>query len=98
MALLRSRFMAFLRRKMISCEEASMLSTREVIEGVSARDRAHLLQHLSACKGCGRYYEQIKLIHEALKSSVNSPQINHRLSNANKTELRKVISNRIKSI
>ena len=90
--------MAFLRRKMINCEEASMLTTREVVEGINARERAHLHRHLTACKGCAGYYEQVKLIHDRIKADSRNVRVSHRLSNASKSELRRLIANKIGSV
>lgn len=55
-----------MRRQDLSCQELVELVT-EYLEGrLSRRDRRRFEKHLSACDGCSRYVEQMRLTIRAL--------------------------------
>lgn len=89
-----------MRRMMLSCEEATYLSTKKDIEGVSMRNSMILRMHRAACKNCKNYYLQNKMItrnirYFASKGLNGSPL--HRLSTRDKSKLQRLISNKIQS-
>ena len=92
--------MALMRRMMLTCEEATFLSTKKIIDKVGLRENMGLQMHLAACKHCKRHYLQTKMItrnvrHFSAKATNGSPL--HRMSPAEKSKLQKLVSNKIQS-
>ena len=85
---------------MLSCEEATYLSTKKIIEGVNRHENRSLQMHLAVCKHCRKHYFQVKLLtrnirHFASKGLNGSPV--HRMSPSEKSKLQRLISNKIRS-
>ena len=98
---IKKRFLATMRKMMLNCEQASLISTREMVEKIGIRNRMGLSMHLAACKHCRKYYKQTKILSRVIQhrnrliQSGNSQP--HRLSNAEKSNLRRLITNKIQS-
>ena len=96
----KNRLLSAMRRMMLTCQEASLLSTRKHVEGVSLRESINLYMHISACKHCKNYYRQTQLLTRNIRhfsrESTNGFSL-HRLSPAEKSKLHKLISNKIQS-
>lgn len=93
--------MAYMRRMMLTCEEATFISTKKIIQGVNLKDRMNLQMHLIACKHCRKYYYQTRIITSTLRhhaaTAVKSSTFPNRMSAAEKSNLRKLISSKIQS-
>jgi len=92
--------MAYMRRMMLSCEEATFISTKKIVQGVNMKDRMNLHMHLAACKHCRKYYYQTRIITSALRHHAKiggHKTIPNRMSPAEKSKLQKLISNKIQS-
>ncbi len=98
MTKMKRNMMAFLRRMMLSCEEATFISTKKIVQGVSINDRMNLQMHLAACKHCRKYYTQTRIITKALRhhARMSGPISNsNRISPAEKSRLQKLISSKM---
>ncbi len=94
--------MALMRRMMLSCEEATYFAAKEILEKVSLKDRMNLHMHLAGCKYCKKYYRQTQMIIKSVRHNsllpIRSNTPLHRMSPAEKSNLQKLISNKIRSI
>jgi predicted anti-sigma-YlaC factor YlaD len=97
----KKRLMATMRKMMLNCEQASLISTREMVEKVGIKSRMGLQMHLAACKHCRKYYQQSKILsrviqhqNRIIKQGSSQP---HRLSVAERSKLQRLISNKIQS-
>ena len=100
MTKMKRSMMALMRRMMLNCEEASFISTKKIIQGVSIKDNMNLHVHLAACKHCRKYYTQTKIITRALRHHAKLGEtipVSGRMSSTEKSKLQKLISNKIKS-
>jgi PHP family Zn ribbon phosphoesterase len=97
----KKRLLASIRKMMLNCEKASLISTQEMVENVGLKSRMGLRLHLAACKHCRKYYQQTKLlsriIHHQNKTIVRGTTLPHRLSVIEKSNLQRLITNRIQS-
>jgi hypothetical protein len=98
---LKKRFLANMRKMMLNCEQASMISTRKMVEKVSIKNRMGLQMHLAACKHCRKYYQQSKILSRVIQHQnrliIQGSSQPHRLSVAEKSNLQRLISNKIQS-
>ncbi len=101
MANVRKRFLATMRKMMLNCEQASIVSTRGMVENIGMKNRMGLQMHLAACKHCRKYYQQSKIISQVIQHQNRLIQQEnsqlHRLSVAEKSNLKRLISNKIQS-
>lgn len=101
MGAVKNRLLSVMRRMMISCEEASMLASREMLESISMKQKANLHMHIVGCKHCRKYHRQTAIIHKTLrdiKSEERLARLNgHRLSGTEKSSLQRLINNKIQS-
>lgn len=95
-----NRITALMRRMMLTCEEATYLSTKKIVERVKIRENMNLQMHLAACKHCRKHYIQTKMLTKNIRhfssTALNGSPL-HRMSSAEKSKLQKLISNKIKS-
>ncbi len=49
----------------ISCQEASLLVSRQIDQPLSLKDRLRLRTHLLICKACPIMHQKLKAIHQA---------------------------------
>jgi len=92
--------MAYMRRMMLSCEEATFISTKKIVQGVGLKDKMNLHMHLAACRHCRKYYSQALIITNALRHHAKAGRSNsfpNRMSVADKSKLQKLISSKIQS-
>ncbi len=86
---------------MLTCEEATYMATKNIVEGVNLKDRMNLQMHLAACKHCRKYYYQTRLLTNTLRHHASKAYkqnaISFRLSPGEKSNLQKLISNTIQS-
>lgn len=97
---MRNGFLSYMRRMMINCEEASLLSTREMLGTVLMKEKVDLHMHLMGCKHCRKYYRQSAIINKTImrvKNTKHIEQAGHRLSTTEKSSLQRIINNNIKS-
>jgi len=97
---MKNGFLSFMRRIMINCEEASMLSTHEMLGRVSMKEKMDLHMHLAGCKHCRKYYRQSIIINKSIKRMKDLEHVSragHRLSNSEKSALKRIINNSIQS-
>jgi len=100
MTKMQRHMMAFMRRIMLSCEEATFVSTKKMVQGVDLRDRMKLRMHLTACKHCRKFYYQTRIIDNALRHHAKTTQSKvslNRLSPVERSRLQKLISSKIQS-
>jgi hypothetical protein len=86
---------------MLNCEQASLISTMEMVERIGMKRRMGLKMHLAACKHCRKYYQQSKILsrviqHQNRLIQQGSSQ-HHRLSVSEKSNLQRLIANKIQS-
>lgn len=97
----KKRLLATMRKMMLNCEQASLISTRSMVENVGLKNRMGLQMHLAACKYCRKYYQQSKLLSRVIQyqnrlvEQGNSQP--HRLSVTEKSNLQRLIENKIQS-
>ena len=100
MPMVKNSLIAFMRRVMLTCEEATYLSTKKIVEKINLRQTMSLRMHLAACKHCRKYYLQTKIIANNIRH-FTSHGLNglplHRMSDAEKSKLERLLSNKIKS-
>jgi hypothetical protein len=89
--------MAYMQRIMLSCEEATFIATKKIVQDVSLKERMNLQMHLAVCKHCRKFYHQVRMItgtirHHSSKAG-NSKAIQTRMSPAEKSKLQKLIYN-----
>lgn len=97
---MRNGFLSYMRRMMINCEEASLLSTHEMLGTIPMKEKVDLHMHLMGCKHCRRYYRQGIIINNTIRQIKNTEHIGqaaHRLSTTEKSSLQRMINNNIKS-
>jgi hypothetical protein len=86
---------------MINCEEASLLSARDMLDGVSMREKISLQMHIAGCRHCRKYYRQSIVIQNTLKKMKDQDYLvtyaRHRLSAGDKSSLQRIIKNKIQS-
>lgn len=97
----KKRLLATMRKMMLNCEQASLISTRGMVENVGLINRMGLQMHLAACKHCRKYYQQSKLLSRVIQNQNRLIQQGdsklHRLSVTEKSNLQRLIKNKIKS-
>ncbi|PKL85945.1 MAG: hypothetical protein CVV22_05275 [Ignavibacteriae bacterium HGW-Ignavibacteriae-1] len=77
-----------LKKIMITCKEATLLSSKSEETKLSIGDLVKLKMHLTMCKVCANFDSQVKLLMEAVKmidSDVN-------LTEEEKTELKRMLN------
>lgn len=97
----KKRFLAMMRKMMLNCEQASLISTKEMVEKIGIKSRMGLQMHLAACKHCRKYYQQSKILSKVIQHQNRLIQqgssLPHRLSAAEKSTLQRLITNKIRS-
>ncbi|MBN1598771.1 MAG: hypothetical protein JW894_10785 [Bacteroidales bacterium] len=93
--------MALMRRMMINCEEATYLTVKASVEGVSMKDVINLKMHRAGCPHCRKYFEQNKILDRSIRKhishAVETRQPLHRLSDSGRSKLQKLITSKIQS-
>ncbi len=62
-----SRTSGLVRILTLHCDDASLLSSRELDESLPRLDRWALLCHVVACKSCRRFRRQLRIIRQAVR-------------------------------
>ena len=97
---MKSGIMALMRRVMITCEQASLLATREEYEKLNTKEKLLLSIHLAECNGCKNFHRQMRLISSSIQQNIRISEGKvplHRLSNTEKTQMERLIQNKIKT-
>jgi predicted anti-sigma-YlaC factor YlaD len=101
MTTVKKRLLASMRKVMLTCEAASLISTRELVEKIGIMSRMSLQMHLAACKHCRKYYHQTRILSRVIHHQNNvltkTTAYTHRLSPAEKSNFQRLISNKIQS-
>ena len=58
--------MMWLSRRLPACDEAARLSSEELDRSLAFREKIGLKVHLTMCRLCRRYYDQIHFLHDAV--------------------------------
>ncbi|MEZ5046941.1 MAG: hypothetical protein R2831_08110 [Chitinophagaceae bacterium] len=75
---------------MITCQEASLLTSKSQDNKLKFSERFKLFLHIKLCPVCYAFYKQIGILHESLKNMFKYSNIS--MSNAEKHSLQEKIN------